>query len=767
MDHLPPPRSPRYTPPDIVCFVRADFACPSALSFEDYPESRGWKHGAFIDGDFRQGHTVKESQEFIQEWLYFEFMEAVFGSAGVEIHMDDFTRRKDGQLLVDSTNLIRYISAFEDQFRNQDSQAKHESVKRINRVLTTTQRLVVRECSMITPTEVRSGSWPFDLVTSLSFMVLGCTLAFAISRIVQVLPDKDLALELCKQLHISHQSWGVSEMLYERMRSDNWCPHSLAQFASGGYSIVGMYFASLLEIPSDGKDHTDCEVRECLHMTVDEKKYTTRHVHLQPCCEPSIPKRTAVIESLKLGSIPLLRISEADDGTISIGVVPFKDEIKYVAISHVWAHGLGNVEGNWLPSCQMRRLSQLAEALYPFSSARVEIYLWIDTVCVPRPNTTDDADYRKVAIDLLQDTYTNANKVLVIDDQLVRSSSTAPPEETLVRILSSVWMTRMWTLQEGLLAKKLRFQFKERALDVEDMLSGIMPIFHSSVWLEAHQFFTLLRSLQACTPGVKLRHLWNLLQWRSTSHLSDETICLSILTGKQPSKLLGHSKAGRMKAFLNQVDEVPSDIIFMPGPRLLEDGWKWAPTSFMARYQWTAYQHFQKIAIPGASDHSMTEQTNISGHFDKGLRVCFPGITLSDVPRNLDLIFRVETAFLKSKTRLTVVCWYDRCPPEWKDVDIKSLKHPTLILQAYPKAYGSIHAIFVDAYEGPGMDGIVEVDPTARSVTPTRFICRANVSVVEPRLEGDEEKVSYFQGDERVSRSCGGKLLDQQWWYVG
>jgi len=124
------------------------------------------------------------------------------------------------------------------------------------------------------------------------------------------------------------------------------------------------------------------------------------------------------------------------------------------------------------------------------------------------------------------------------------------------------------------------------------------------------------------------------------------------------------------------------------------------------------------------------------------------------------MIFRVETAFLKSRIRLMVVCLYDRCPPEWKDVDIKSLKHPTLILQAYPKAYGSVHPILVDAYEGPGGDRIVEVDPTARRVTPTRFICRANVSVVESKLEEDEETVSYFQRDERVSRSCGGRLLD-------
>jgi hypothetical protein len=156
----------------------------------------------------------------------------------------------------------------------------------------------------------------------------------------------------------------------------------------------------------------------------------------------------------------------------------------------------------------------------------------------------------------------------------------------------------------------------------------------------------------------------------------------------------------------------------------------------------------------------------VHGIFGKGLRVRFPGITLSDVPHNLDLIFRVEAAFMKSKMRLMVVCWYDRCPPEWKDVDIKSLKHPTLILQACFKAYGPIHAIFVDAYEGPGIDGIVEVDPNARSMTPIHFICRASVSVIESRLAEDGETVSYLQGDERVSRSCGGKLLDQRW-YVG
>ena len=204
---------------------------------------------------------------------------------------------------------------------------------------------------------------------------------------------------------------------------------------------------------------------------------------------------------------------------------------------------------------------------------------------MPRRNEKDDADYRKTAIDLMNDTYQNADKVLVLDDQIARSTSRATPEESLLRILSSGWMTRLWTLQEGLLAGKLRFQFRERALDAEDMLSDIMPIHHSSVWMEAYEFFSSLRTLKITAPRKKLRYLWNYLQWRSTSHPSDETICLSVLVGQQPSKGLGLPHAERMKIFLGKMDGIPSDIVFMPGPRLSEDGWRWAPTSFMARHQ--------------------------------------------------------------------------------------------------------------------------------------------------------------------------------------
>ncbi|KAH0559665.1 hypothetical protein GP486_003822 [Trichoglossum hirsutum] len=768
MDHIPTPRAPKYPTPEILCFVRPDFSPVSPPPFDRYPESRGWQQAAFVAGDFRQGHTDEKSREFLQEWLYFKVLAAVFNPVGIDIDMDDFTRRKDGQLLIDTTNLVRYISEFEGRFRDLESQTQIASIKAIDRVLSVTQRLVVRECSMVSAERIRSENWPFDPMTSLSFMILGCTLTFAVGRIVQVLLDKTHALEIYKQLHLSHRDWGVSNLLYERMRANKWCPHSLAQFASGERSVLGMYYANLLDIPSDEKDHGKCEVHKCIHTTVNEKDYTTKHDghSSQECARiPPDSARESIIRSLKSKSAPLLKVLETETEEVEVNVVPYKEGIKYVAISHVWAHGLGNVDGNWLFSCQVRRLYRFAAALYPFSSTRADIYIWIDTICVPHRSDDDDKDYRKVAISLLDDTYRNADKVLVLDDQLVRSTSRVAPEEALIRILSSGWMTRLWTLQEGMLAGKLRFQFQERALDVEDMLSGILPIHYSSVWLEILEFFSSLRKLKTMHPWERLRCLWNYLQWRSTSHASDEITCLSVLTGKKPSAVPGLSHADRMKAFLNQMDGIPSDIIFMPGPRLPGDGWKWAPTSFMARYQWTAYSQFQETIIPGVSDHTISDQTDISRRSDRGLRVHFLGITLLEVPPNLNMIFRVEGIFLNTKMWFLAISLYDRCPPEWSDIDIQSLKNPTIILQSRPETFGVTHAIFVDAYEGPGIEGPVLLDRTAQKVTPTRFICRMTVGRIDAGVS--QEARTYFEGDEQMSCSCKGKLLSPQWWYVG
>src|SRR5205814_1927736 len=81
----------------------------------------------------------------------------------------------------------------------------------------------------------------------------------------------------------------------------------------------------------------------------------------------------------------------------------------YIAISHVWADGLGNCRSNSLPSCQAKLLHQRVRAASPVPLKDGErMCFWIDTPCVPlRPNNE-----RKSAIKQMRQVYAGASRVL-------------------------------------------------------------------------------------------------------------------------------------------------------------------------------------------------------------------------------------------------------------------------------------------------------------------------------------------------------------------
>jgi hypothetical protein len=87
------------------------------------------------------------------------------------------------------------------------------------------------------------------------------------------------------------------------------------------------------------------------------------------------------------------------------------------------------------------------------------VFFWMDTLCVPR---TPENIYKE-AIKKMRDVYANAERVLVLDAELMASTAECSYEEINVRIKCSTWIRRLWTVQEAVLAKKLIFQFRERA----------------------------------------------------------------------------------------------------------------------------------------------------------------------------------------------------------------------------------------------------------------------------------------------------------------
>ena len=153
---------------------------------------------------------------------------------------------------------------------------------------------------------------------------------------------------------------------------------------------------------------------------------------------------------LHCGKIPLLRYT--DQMLEVLHLDPMNNTINgkptaFIAISHVWADGLGNPRANALPSCQLSRLQKIVNGLDEDHGPPTPF--WIDTMCVPVSPKED----RRLAISLLEKVYAKADKVIAMDARLLQLSRETPAFELSMRLYYSSWMQRLWTLQEAVFAK--------------------------------------------------------------------------------------------------------------------------------------------------------------------------------------------------------------------------------------------------------------------------------------------------------------------------
>ena len=98
----------------------------------------------------------------------------------------------------------------------------------------------------------------------------------------------------------------------------------------------------------------------------------------------------------------------------------------YVAISHVWAAGLGNASNNSLPVCQLRVLQELVDNLTGVKSQP----FWIDTLGVQVSSSKESNDstlqewsrmsleLRGISLKLMVGVYQLADSVLVLDEEI-------------------------------------------------------------------------------------------------------------------------------------------------------------------------------------------------------------------------------------------------------------------------------------------------------------------------------------------------------------
>ncbi|KAI7195351.1 hypothetical protein KC316_g2763 [Hortaea werneckii] len=290
---------------------------------------------------------------------------------------------------------------------------------------------------------------------------------------------------------------------------------------------------------------------------------------------------------------------------LSIRVVPYhptddgtETDTPYVALSHVWAEGLGNPVANALPRCQLNHVFKSVEQLrQELGLQQRKLLVWLDTLCC----TVSSQKHRNMCLQQMQQIYRDATAVLVLDAQLAHfSASELDSVEICARLLFSTWMRRLWTLQEGALARRLWVQLANRPVSMGKVQEDVESLYrcrfeHNQLALMLVSGLKRLRNFGGIAKGKKdndSRHrepslidVHMAFRNRSVSVPSDEALCLCTCLAIDQTLVVQAPNDERLAAFWSAMRlagrTVPNSLLFFNGPRHSQEGLRWAPVSFL------------------------------------------------------------------------------------------------------------------------------------------------------------------------------------------
>ena len=289
-----------------------------------------------------------------------------------------------------------------------------------------------------------------------------------------------------------------AKILQGLMKGKGWCPSQIHRVGSTcDYSMMH-YLSNIDRRASEKMIHDTCSSRECQAYNSGPDSYVTSHTTRGCQCSFIAAPTEQVNEIIRSGGVPLISLRNVSHGKIEIRVHASRANSSYTAMSHVWSGGLGNVQGNSLPLCQLEYLDKCVSNMprngerglnykedpgftdltgkvwisplgldnLVSSKGRDQKLFWIDTLCIPV--SPESSDLRMKAINKMDAVYAHAREVLVLDVEIQRLSiKKTHPCELLARLAYSSWMGRSWTLQEGAIGRATYFQCADGAMTLQ------------------------------------------------------------------------------------------------------------------------------------------------------------------------------------------------------------------------------------------------------------------------------------------------------------
>ena len=628
VNHLP--RRHIAYPPITVPWSGCEYA-GVAGQFLEYPELMGFDLDALQNGSFGV-HSQEEGLAFLQAWLFFGLLQEMFAEKSDVIYkwwVEDWDDPEISPKNMKSPFLTKYLDVIAERLADRlgTDRPPFEYWKAIFELTVTVVEAF--EQTFLSQGTDNTTEEPVPLRITWSILMLGQILSAVVMKCYNV-----------EDTNIKH--WPDGTLLHRRIRQRRWCPH-LANKLMTLLSMENIYLLTLmswynpvsrfsalpdvevtdrlldfkvgLDDPTMGVGrHRLCTSGKCLAEKIDEQSYRTEHVHQQCNCKFIGPDVSEVIRILDAKEVPVFLVCQQLDQqgalNISVDVERSSSVSGYVAMSHVWADGLGNKASNTLPICQAIRVAHLVHEL---AGAEHPPFFWIDTFGIPR-----ELEQRKKALAVMNDTYRLSKHVLVLDGglqnftcyrqldisledidvEIAEQIRVSIAVELLLRILCCSWTSRLWTLPEGMLGSALHFQFFDGTVELGDLYAQLKtwPFIGTNLINDLRSSFIRLRpklrsqSRRGLSPedpallnwpsgslAGRFISMFSCLEWRDTTWQEDEATCLGIHLGLNMDMILSQPYEHRLEAFFAQLDEIPTDLMFTHGPRMLNRPYRWAP----------------------------------------------------------------------------------------------------------------------------------------------------------------------------------------------